>query len=95
MRITIFKKNMSGILGLTTDRTMIPEDKQLLLHDLCARLPYGVILSVGIFDNGDMKYHNKKLDCHSNLLSVIELDGGYYFNGLLWFFRFSSWSGRI
>ena len=23
------------------------------------------------------------LDCHSNLLSLIELDGGYYFNGLL------------
>ena len=62
---------------------MTQENKQLLLRDLCARLPYGVILSVGIFDNGDMKYHNKKLDCHSNLLSVIELDGGYYFNGLL------------
>lgn len=62
---------------------MTQENKQLLLRDLCARLSYGVILSVGIFDNGDMKYHNKKLDCHSNLLSVIELDGGYYFNGLL------------
>lgn len=62
---------------------MKQEDKQLLLQDLSSRLPHGVILSVGIFDNGDIKYHNKKLDYHSNLLSLIELDGGYYFNGLL------------
>ena len=62
---------------------MKQEDKELLLKDLSARLPYGVILSVGIFDNGDIKYHNKKLDYHGNLLSLIELDGGYYFNGLL------------
>lgn len=34
---------------------MTQEEKQLLLKDLCARLPYGVILQVGIFDNGDMK----------------------------------------
>ena len=46
-------------------------------------MPYGVILSVGIFDNGNMKYHNEKLDYHSNLLSIIELDGGYYSNNLL------------
>ena len=59
------------------------EDKELLLKDLSARLQYGVILQVGIFDNGDIKYHNKKLDYHSKLLSLIELDGGYYLNGLL------------
>ena len=62
---------------------MTQQDKDLLLRDLSARLPYGVILQVGIFDNGDIKYHNKKLDYHSKLLSLIELDGGYYLNGLL------------
>ena len=62
---------------------MAQEDKELLLKDLSARLPYGVILQVGIFDNGNIKYHNKKLDYHSKLLSLIELDGGYYLNGLL------------
>lgn len=60
---------------------MTQEEKQLLLQDLCTRLPYGVILQVGIFDNGDIKYHNKKLDYQ--LLSLIELDGRYYSNGLL------------
>ena len=60
---------------------MTQEEKQLLLQDLCTRLPYGIILQVGIFDNGDIKYHNKKLDYQ--LLSLIELDGGYYSNGLL------------
>jgi hypothetical protein len=49
-------------------------------------------LSVGIFDNGDIKYHNKKLDYHSNLLSLIELDGGYYFNGL--FCKYPQFSAR-
>lgn len=71
---------------------MKQEDKELLLKDLSARLPYGVILSVGIFDNGDIKYHNKKLDYHSNLLSLIELDGGYYFNGL--FCKYPQFSAR-
>lgn len=62
---------------------MNQEEKKLLLHDLCARLPFGVILSVGMFDNGDIKYHNKKLDYHSDLIRLIDLDGGYYFNRLL------------
>lgn len=62
---------------------MTQKDKYLLLRDLCARLPYEVILQVGIFDNGIIKYHNEKLDYHSKLLSLVELDGGYYFHGQL------------
>ena len=60
---------------------MAQQDKELLLRDLSARQPYGVILQVSIFDNGDIKYHNEKLNYR--LLSLIELDGGYYFRGLL------------
>lgn len=64
-------------------RSMNQKDKQLLLRDLCSRLPYGVVLSVGIFSNGDMRYLNQRLDYHKKLLSLIELDGHYYFNGHL------------
>lgn len=64
--------------------TQEDKDKDLLLKYLCMALPYGVILSIGVFDNGTMKYHNEKLDYHSKLLSLIELEGAFRLNGLLY-----------
>ena len=63
---------------------MKQESKDLLLKYLSMALPYGVILSIGIFDNGTMKYHNEKFDYHSKLLSLIELEGAFSLNGLLY-----------
>ena len=68
------------------------DNNELLLKDLSARLPYEVILSIGIFDNGSIKYHDKKLDYHNDWLSLIKLDGGYYFNGL--FCKYSQFSAK-
>ena len=41
---------------------MTQEDKELLLKDLCARLPYGVIVKVSKEDNGSIKSYNKIFD---------------------------------
>lgn len=50
---------------------MKPEDKELLLKDLCARLPYNVICQVEFKENG--KYNSKVM-----LLSGIFTDEAYF-----------------
>ena len=50
---------------------MTQEDKQLLLKDLCARLPYNVICQVEFTENG--KYNSKVM-----LLSGIFTDEAYF-----------------
>ena len=50
---------------------MTPEDKELLLKDLCARLPYNVICQVKFKENG--KYNSKVM-----LLSGIFTDEAYF-----------------
>ena len=50
---------------------MIQEDKELLLKDLCARLPYNVICQVEFRENG--KYNSKVM-----LLSGIFTDEAYF-----------------
>ena len=50
---------------------MIQEDKELLLKDLCARLPYNVICQVEFKENG--KYKSKVM-----LLSGIFTDEAYF-----------------
>lgn len=50
---------------------MTPEDKELLIKDLCARLPYNVICQVEFKENG--KYNSKVM-----LLSGILTDEAYF-----------------
>ena len=50
---------------------MTPEDKELLIKDLCARLPYNVICQVEFRENG--KYNSKVM-----LLSGIFTDEAYF-----------------
>ena len=50
---------------------MAPEDKELLIKDLCARLPYNVICQVEFRENG--KYKSKVM-----LLSGIFTDEAYF-----------------
>ena len=50
---------------------MTPEDKELLIKDLCARLPYNVICQVEFKENG--KYNHKVM-----LLSGIFTDEAYF-----------------
>lgn len=50
---------------------MTPEDKYLLIKDLCARLPYNVICQVELKENG--KYNSKVM-----LLSGIFTDEAYF-----------------
>ena len=50
---------------------MTQEDKELLLKDLCARLPYNVICQVEFKENG--KYNSKVM-----LLSGISTDEAYF-----------------
>ena len=50
---------------------MTPEDKELLIKDLCARLPYNVICQVEFKENG--KYNSKVM-----LLSGIFIDEAYF-----------------
>lgn len=52
-------------------RNMTPEDKELLIKDLCARLPYNVICQVEFKENG--KYNSKVM-----LLSGIFTDEAYF-----------------
>lgn len=49
---------------------MTQEDKELLLLDLCARLPYGVIISLGPYDKNPVK-----------LNSISKTSIGIFFNG--------------
>lgn len=37
-------------------RTMKPEEKQLLIKDICARLPYGVIVNYILFSNSSVRH---------------------------------------
>ena len=50
---------------------MTPEDKELLIKDLCARLPYNVICQVEFREGG--KYNSKVM-----LLSCIFTDEAYF-----------------
>ena len=50
---------------------MTPKDKELLIKDLCARLPYNVICQVEFRENG--KYNSKVM-----LLSGIFTDEAYF-----------------
>ena len=50
---------------------MTPEDKELLIKDICARLPYNVICQVEFKENG--KYNSKVM-----LLSGIFTDEAYF-----------------
>ena len=50
---------------------MTPEDKELLIKDLCARLPYNVICQVEFKENG--KYNSEVM-----LLSGIFTDEAYF-----------------
>ena len=53
---------------------MTPQDKELLLQDLCARLPYNAIVdySYNVFDvyNGNHVFHNSKCILTCSLLDV-------------------------
>lgn len=58
------------------------EDKQLLLKDLCARLPYDVKVEVQFEDNGLIKNCVDVLNVIN--LHMFMLGGGYYENGHLY-----------
>ena len=48
---------------------MTEQDKKLLLQDLCARLPYGIIVEV--MDINDSAYHKKVFYVKYQILIVI------------------------
>ena len=55
---------------------MTQEDKQLLLKDLCARLPYGVIVQVndglkGIYDRRLVQVFCDRLSCSVNVYNTL------------------------
>ena len=59
---------------------MIQEDKELLLKDLCARLPYGVhVLVHDTFEYSTVPFNNTYLKASdiSDLIDSISLDEGY------------------
>ncbi len=58
---------------------MIRENKQLLLIDLCARLPYGVKVRISSEGNGHLHQNTTTLDIDN--LHLYMLDGGYYIHG--------------
>lgn len=61
---------------------MTREDKELLLKDLCARLPYGVKLLVSSWDGLEMKYLDKIDTLYSiNKINCIQtIDEDYNFS---------------
>ena len=61
---------------------MANEEKQLLLQDLCARLPYGVIVKVSKEDNGSVKSYNKPFD--AEIYNLLLLNGGYVERGIIY-----------
>ena len=61
---------------------MTQEDKELLLKDLCARLPYGVIVKVSKEDNGSIKSYDKSFDAKTYQLLL--LNGGYLERGIMY-----------
>lgn len=58
------------------------EEKQLLLKDLCSRLPYGV--KVRISSESEYCLHEKTTTLDIDTLHKFILDGGYYVRGLLY-----------
>lgn len=56
---------------------MTQEDKELLLMDLCARLPYGVICSIYRIDDWNVGWRDEKLT-------------GYFYNGIAYEFYFGN-----
>jgi len=61
---------------------MTQEEKELLLKDLCARLPYGVIVKVSKEDNGSIKSYDKSFDAKTYQLLL--LNGGYLERGIMY-----------
>ena len=61
---------------------MTQEEKELLLKDLCARLPYGVIVKVSKEDNGSIKSYNKSFD--AEIYNLLLLNGGYTERGIIY-----------
>ena len=61
---------------------MTQEEKQLLLKDLCARLPYGVIVRISSESDVCLYVSTSTLDIDT--LHKYMLDGGYYKNGLFY-----------
>lgn len=55
---------------------MTQEEKQLLLKDLCSRLPYGVIVNASYKDGDGWKNNDRKL------LDVYQHDGQVYLDGV-------------
>lgn len=55
---------------------MTQEDKELLLKDLCSRLPYGVIVNAHYKDGDGWKNNDRKL------LGVYQHDGQVYLDGV-------------
>ena len=62
--------------------TMTQEDKQLLLTDLCARLPYGVKVRISNEIDGCSHANTTTLDTDN--LHKYMLNGGYYMRGLFY-----------
>lgn len=61
---------------------MTQEDKELLLEDLCARLPYGVKLQCGGVLIGETHQRYMKERCDTTLYSITEVyDNCYVING--------------
>lgn len=63
---------------------MTQEERELLLKDLCARLPYGVIVKVSKEDNGSIKSYDKSFDAKTYQLLL--LNGGYLERGIMYHF---------
>jgi len=61
---------------------MTNEEKELLLKDLCARLPYGVIVKVSKEDNGSIKSYNTSFD--AEIYNLLLLNGGYAERGIIY-----------
>ncbi len=58
---------------------MSQEEKQILLKDLSARLPYGVKVRISSEGNGHLHQNTNTLDIDN--LHLYMLDGGYYMRG--------------
>ena len=61
---------------------MTQQEKQLLLKDLCARLPYGVKVCISSESDGRLQINTVTLDI--DFLHKYMLDGGYYSHGLFY-----------
>jgi len=61
---------------------MTQEEKFVLLRDLSARLPYGVIVKVSKEDNGSIKSYDKYFD--AEIYDLLLLNGAYEKRGIIY-----------